>query len=177
MESSAGQIKEQRLRPPNRRPRPPFGPTAVEVLRSCPLRGCFENSEGYERRMSYSGRVGTAFHRVLQSLIDGPPAADSPQEVAEEVRRRFAAELARQEAERAERPREQGLPKAPERVHRAMEAILAESIRLFRAGVFRTLPESRRATGNLPLTSREVPPSVATGEVEVEVRVQSADGL
>jgi CRISPR/Cas system-associated exonuclease Cas4 (RecB family) len=170
-------INEIEMWPPKRRPRPPFGPTAIEVLRSCPLRGCFENSEGYERRMSYSGRLGTAFHRVYQSLIDDPPNARSTQEVAEEVRRRFMAELARQEAERAERPRERELPKAQERIHRAMEAILSESLRLFRAGVFRTLLESRKATGSPPLLGLEVAPSATAGEVEVEVRVQSADGL
>jgi RecB family exonuclease len=170
-------IDETSKWPPKGRPRPPFGPTAIEVLRSCPLRGCFERSEGYERRMSYSGRLGTSFHRVFQSLIDDPPSARSPQEVAEEVRRRFMAELARQEAERAECPRERGLPKAEERINRAMEAILAESIRLFRAGLFSTLLESRRATGSYLIAADEAPPSAAAGEVEVEVRVESADGL
>lgn len=127
--------------------------------------------------MSYSGRLGSAFHRVFQSLIDDPPNAHLPQEVAEEVRRRFTAELARQDAERAARPRERGLPKEEERIHRAMEAILAESMRLFRAGLFSILLESRRASSDHPLPVQEASLSAAAGEVEVEVRVESADGL
>src|SRR5438309_2003444 len=78
--------------PPRGRPKPPFGPTMVEVLRSCPLRGCFEASRGYERRISFSGRVGTAFHRVLQSLLEQPPESTAPADMAAEARRRFLSE-------------------------------------------------------------------------------------
>src|SRR5260370_40521047 len=42
-------INEDATWPPRGRPLPPFGPTALEVMRSCPLRSCFEGSTGYER--------------------------------------------------------------------------------------------------------------------------------
>lgn len=59
--------------PPRGRPEAPHGPTGLEVLRSCALRRCFESSKGYERRMGFDGRIGTAFHRTLEWLSQRPP--------------------------------------------------------------------------------------------------------
>src|SRR5690348_3322452 len=97
--------------PPRGRRKAPFGPTEVEVIRSCPLRSCFESSAGYERRQGFAARVGTAFHRTLQSLDQEPPADLGPSAVADEARRRFDAELAKQAAQADARPRERGLPR------------------------------------------------------------------
>src|SRR5437660_4266897 len=118
--------------PPRGRPKPPFGPTMVEVLRSCPLRGCFEASRGYERRISFSGRVGTAFHRVLQSLLEQPPESTAPADMAAEARRRFLSELQQQEAKASQRPRERYLTRDQSRADAAVEAVMAEAQRLTR---------------------------------------------
>lgn len=177
-------IDEASTWPPNARPKPPFGPTSLEVVRSCPLRACFQVSEGYERRMDFAGRVGTAFHITLQSLSEHPPGGNSEIEVAEEARHRFQAELEKQEKARAARPRERGLPRDEARVSRAAEAVIIEAQRSVR-----TAPRIRQegATGGAPFTGSlridggigEPLPSEGTKDetVEVEVPVASTDGL
>ena len=49
-------INESSLWPPRGRPEAPFGPTAIEIMRSCTLRIYFEYSKGYERRTAYEER-------------------------------------------------------------------------------------------------------------------------
>lgn len=63
--------------PSCQRPSPPFGPSTIEVMRSCALRSLFEVSPGYERRMGFGARVGIALHRVLQSFNDDPLPSES----------------------------------------------------------------------------------------------------
>src|SRR5947199_8384243 len=95
-------IDEQTTWPPAIRPRPPFGPTTLEVIRSCPLRVCFEASPGYPRRSGFAARVGTAFHSTLEALSASPPEGAHDQ-VAEVARSLFLEYLAKQEAEAATR--------------------------------------------------------------------------
>src|SRR5712692_8988106 len=104
------QIYERHLWPPRGRPAAPFGPTAIEIMRSCALRVCFEASKGYERRTAYAARVGIAFHRTLQSLAEHPIRSSNQSEVVEEAYHRFRHELGLQEAQKNDRPREQMLP-------------------------------------------------------------------
>lgn len=122
--------------PPPRRPKGPFGPTALEVMRSCPLRALFEASRGYERRTDFAARIGTAFHRALQSLSDDPPRGRSIGQFAEEARRRFFAELEVQEQQRAGRPRERTLPVNEVRIAHAAEAVISEARRIAPAVMF-----------------------------------------
>lgn len=122
-------IDLQQSWPPRTRPKPPFGVTTIEVLRSCPLRVIFDAShdQGYERRLGPAARVGLAFHHTLQWLFEHDPAGAAPEERAEDARRQFMTELAAQDAERQLRPRERGLPHDEQRINRALEAILAEA--------------------------------------------------
>jgi RecB family exonuclease len=130
MNTFSWMIEEAATWPPPNRPAPPFGPTTLEIMRSCPLRGCFEASPGYERRLGYAARIGNAFHRAAESLSKHPPATPSPQQAALEARDRFLQALDEQEAERALHPREKDLPRDEDRINRAIEAIMLEARRL-----------------------------------------------
>lgn len=110
--------------------KPPFGPSSIEILRSCGLRSCFGATSGLERRMGFSARVGTAFHRTLQHFASHPPRLRSPEHTSQVVRAHFHKEMAIQIAEVAKHPRESGLPRDAERIRRAEEAAVAEVIRL-----------------------------------------------
>jgi CRISPR/Cas system-associated exonuclease Cas4 (RecB family) len=170
-------IDEQCMWPPQGRPRAPFGPTIIEVIRSCPLRSCFEYSQGYERRMSFDGRIGTAFHKVLESFDTQPIIATTPQEIAEEARRRFDQEIALQEQEAAHRSREQGLPRDQARVQRAIEALISTAQKT--VGLSRSsLSSSQSTIHEMSIETFEESQSEmrATGEVEVEILVTSQDG-
>ena len=131
-------IDESASWPPRRRPRPPFGVTAIEVMRSCPLRSCFESSEGYERRTGFAARVGTAFHKTLEYLSAHPPTG-SLREAAEDACERFLSELEAQEAAALARPRERTLPREERRTDRAIEAVIEEARR------FGNFPEGSNA--------------------------------
>jgi len=128
-------IDETASWPPRGRPKPPLGPTTLEVLRSCPLRTCFECSEGYERRIGFAARVGTAFHRTLQTLNENLPQQSSLLATADWARKKFLSELEKQEAERSQRPRERGLPRDEIRVYRAIEALINEVHRICLEGI------------------------------------------
>ncbi len=157
-------IAERRSWPPGRRPAPPFGPTTIEVVRSCPLRACFEASPGYERRQGFASRIGTAFHRALRSLTERPPRAASLEAASYEAARRFDDQLRDQEAQAARRPRERHLPKDQGRIERAREAVIVEGQRLW-----------REAAARLSTPAGAQP--VLRGDRSAEVEVRSADGL
>jgi len=145
-------------------------------MRSCPLRSLFDASPGYERRMGYSARVGTAFHRTLQSFYeDGLP--DTIETAVVEARARFEHELRLQQNEANAKPREKSQYRDPVRVERALEAILLEAIHLVEIGFF---PIGRHHVNHFVDTDKqemfitEKTPPLA---IEVEVPVQSADGI
>ena len=174
-------IDEDATWPPRGRPLPPFGPTILEVMRSCPLRSCFEASTGYERRTGYAARVGTALHRTLQSLAEHPPIGASDAEKVEEARRRFLRELQIQEEERAKRPRERGLPRDEVRVSLAAERVMAEALRIIRMGSITFTGTATGATRAMHALNKQDNESNVEAEqmlfVEVEVAVKSSDGL
>jgi CRISPR/Cas system-associated exonuclease Cas4 (RecB family) len=163
--------------PPHARPHSPFGPSVVEIIRSCPLRSCFGASPGYERRMDYPARVGTAFHKTLQSFYDkGLP--DDQGTAVKVARERFEQELHRQEIDALARPREKSLPKDTTRVDRAIEAILLEATRYVKLGF---TPTSLIHPGpNEPVKNPAYEkPRIDSDSVhvEVEVPVRSQNGL
>lgn len=170
-------LSEDENWPPHARPNSPFGPSIVEIVRSCPLRSCFDASPGYERRMDFPARIGTAFHRTLQSFYEkGLP---NDQETAvKEARERFENELHHQEIDAIARPREKSLPRDTTRVDRAIEAILLEAIRYVELGLTPTSfihsdpnEPGKNSTHEMPrIDSDSVP-------MEVEVPVRSKDGL
>jgi CRISPR/Cas system-associated exonuclease Cas4 (RecB family) len=167
--------------PPYGKPSPPFGPTAVEVIRSCALRLRFETSTGYERRTEYSARVGIAFHRTLQSLTEDPLSTEERDQVSAEALHRFHQELEVQEQQRSKRIREQTLQLPEERIQRARVAIVTEAQRIARyASQQKRLlkhkpePPAQGNNGNSAIQStRESDEHV----VWAEVPVQSHDGL
>lgn len=146
---------------PRRKPHPPFGPTAIEIIRSCPLRLCFEASTGYEPRLMFAARIGTAFHRAMESLHAG--AGASGVELSAQVRERFAAEIHTQVTEAESRPRERRLPRSESRQAAALDALLQAAHRLAR------LPDASAVV--------EGPTAAVGAHVEVEVPVSSRDGL
>jgi len=165
--------------PPSARPAPPFGPTDLEIMRSCALRLCFQASAGYERRTEYAARVGTAFHRTLQSLAEHPINAPSPEQIGPEAIRRFRAELAEQEHRKRERVREHTLQPAEERVQRAVQSIVIEAQRIARsANQHRQIVRYTHQRGQNEACLPHFPkfPSEG-GTIWAEVAVQSRDGL
>lgn len=159
-------IRERFSWPPANRPKLPLGASAIEVIRSCPLRGCFESSRGYERRQGFASRVGTAFHRTLQSLAEQPPRAASLEAVSQEALRRFDERLREQEAKAAQRPRERHLPRDQRRIDRAREAVIVEAQRLWHP-----------LSGGVHLPAAPLGASSLGSHELTEVEVRSADGL
>lgn len=173
------QINEGQLWPPRGRPGTPFGPTIIEIMRSCSLRVCFETSKGYERRTAYAARVGSAFHRTLQSLTEHPIESSLPNEIVDEASRRFRESLALQEVKKNSRPREETLTRNEERVQRAMESIAVEALRLARY-IARGKMEfsSRQSQADLLKNSQLSAMENEDDEpIMVEIPVQSQDGF
>jgi RecB family exonuclease len=148
------------------RPKPPFGVTAVEIARSCPLRSYFEASDGYEPRTAFAARIGTAFHRAVQTLST-TSAAETIPEAASRATSTFTSELTAQTAQADSRPRERGLPRYPERADHALEAVIVEAQRASEA-------KARYSTAVDDALASEVQVSTGFG---AEVPVRSADGL
>lgn len=144
--------------PPRGRPHRPFGPTMVEIIRSCPARAAFSASPGYERRLGSAARVGLAMHAALESLVSDPIVATGIADVAAQARRRFDVLLGAQVEQAQTRARERQQPFGSSRVEAAAEAVVAEAIRISRLGLAPRLP------------------TVTTTSVEVEVPVRSRDG-
>jgi hypothetical protein len=171
-------IDEAAFWPPRGRPKPPLGPTTLEVLRSCPLRTCFECSEGYERRIGFAARVGVAFHHTLQALNQNPPEQISLEATADWARQKFLSELEKQELERSQKPRERGLPRDEMRVHRAIEAVITEAHRIcFKVNpshsLFHPIPIAVE-----PATGKVFAPEILAGvKVHVEIPIESHDRL
>jgi hypothetical protein len=165
--------------PPYVRPESPFGPTDLEIMRSCALRLCFNASAGYERRTDYSARVGTAFHRTLQSLAEHPINATSLEQIGPEAIRRFRVEMAEQERRKSERIREQTLQPTEERVQRAMQSVVTEAQRIARnAGQQRQIIRYKHHTDeNEEHPAPVLNPLKRDDTIWAEVAVQSQDGL
>ena len=173
-------VDEHRLWPPPNRPKTPFGPTDLEVLRSCPLRRCFEVSPGYERRTGFAARIGIAFHRTLEALTETSSQFQSLSAVAEEAQRKFLQELQKQEEEKAKHPREQRLPKDEIRINRAQESLITEAQRMIWMDkeVFHHKDVKHTQQLDQPLWENKEWAKIDIGEIaETEVPVKSQDNL
>ena len=162
--------------PPTLKPQRPFGPSTVEIIRSCPLRSCFDASPGYERRRDISSRIGSAFHRTLRSFYDeGLPRAK--ERAVDEARKRFELQLKMEELDAQSHPRERSLPRHSVRIDRATESIILE------AAHFVESRDALRPYHHEKANLGKTPPPEATMSlggsfpVEVEVPVSSANGM
>lgn len=171
MSNSIWIIDERRLWPPKLRPTRPFGVTAIEVMRSCPLRACFEESPGYERRMVFSGRIGTAFHKTVEDL-NRLPLPSSTSDASSLAKTLFARHLAEQERIADQRPRERFLPRDDARINRALEATMGEAQRTAGRG---SPPATLRSLGHPPSTGSEIP--VTTKDLFIRGRVDRAEKI
>ncbi len=150
----------------------------LEIIRSCPLRGCFEFSPGYERRIGYAARIGTAVHQTIESLAKYPPTGANLEQRIEETRHRFADKMTIQDAEKAAHPCEQWLPKDEHRLDLAFEHLLKEVLRLS------AIPDisevdyvSINEEPNLPIQQEQIEQETPLPvTIESEVSVQSQDG-
>lgn len=159
--------------PPPDRLKRPYGPTMIEIIQSCPLRTCFEASASrYERRLSFSGRIGTAFHHTMEWLIQNDLSARSADKVATDARNQFHRELASQIAEAEMRPRERGIDRDETRIHRATEAVISEALRFAQDPTLYAPPK-----GNVSIGTKIVPNPGDPHSSEVEINVRSQDGL
>jgi len=165
--------------PPMGRAKPPYGPTAIEVMRSCMLRNCFEASPNYERRLGSAARIGTVLHRTLQSLNKELIAAETTEQLAAETRRRFQAELREQQDQSASRLREQSLVWDHNRTNHALEAVISEAIRTQPLGNARASSSHWQAQSQTGMPTEEFRSSAPNqnAPVEVEVAVRSKNGL
>ena len=143
---------------PQGRPHLPYGPTMVDSVRSCMLQVFFAVSTGYERRMDFAGRIGTAFHKGVESLSRDPLRSTNGTDAAFEARARFDQLIDHQRQLASTLQREQRLPQDEHRIQRAREAIMAEATRR-------------------PLSPKRRRPSSPTLSAETEVEVRSSDGM
>jgi hypothetical protein len=164
--------------PPRGRPKPPFSSTILDVMRSCPLRACFECSNGYERRIGFPARVGIAFHRTLQALNEYISRPGSPEPILEWARQKFLSELEQQEVERSTRPRERGLPRDEMRVYRAVESIITEARRVSLEGNFVHTLFHTRSVEMQPVKRKVMTQYAFVGtKVYVEILIESRSKL
>lgn len=161
--------------PPSRRPNPPFGPTAIEILRSCPLRACFDASPGYTRRITSPARIGMAFHETLESLYEYPLPEESELAAAETIER-FEQRIRQQEAESANNPREAHIPYDVSRADRALDSLLMEMDRITSSGIVGTQITNKETVSATNKVSTWEDDEIQF-PVEVEIPVQSLDGL
>ena len=148
--------------PPIRRPEPPYGVIQVEVMRSCPLRACYEASPGYQRRVGFAARVGIAFHRALERLLGQPALGTNTDMLTAHAERLFHEELQRQRNLAASNPREAATlldRSVQEREARALESLSIIIHRLLHEGAFTPSGQGRRL------------------DMGAEVEVQSRDGI
>lgn len=148
--------------PPRGRPHRPYGPTTVEIARSCPTRAAFAASPRYERRLGSAARVGLAMHSTLESLVSQPIAATALADIASEAQHRFDEMLEAQKAQAQARARERDQPFDLSRAEAAAEAVVAEAIRISRVGDW---------------LSKPAPDPRSPVSIEVEVPVRSRDGM
>jgi CRISPR/Cas system-associated exonuclease Cas4 (RecB family) len=173
-------LNDNKSWPPLMRPKPPFGPMAIEVMRSCLLRSCFEASPNYERRTGVAARVGTALHRTLQSLNQQSIVAGTTEQLAAETRRRFLAEIREQQGQLASRPREQTLVWDHVRTNHALEAVISEAIRTQPLGISSSSAPYLQTTVHSRTQHEYDSYSSASSQnapVEVEVLIRSKSGL
>lgn len=174
-------IDEAATWPPRGRRHPPYGPTTMEAMRSCSVRTFFESSKGYERRMAYSGRVGSAYHATLQSLMDDPPDVTTDAAAADETRRRFYAQIAKQDSQANTRPRERDLPKDEARIARALESLVIEAQQLSRFACHSHVSHvSGPSLSETPTFASASTESITTDtliQVQIEQHLQSIDGI
>jgi RecB family exonuclease len=167
-------LKPIQIKLPQTKPSPPFGPSSLEIMRSCALRSCFDATQGYERRLGFPARIGTAFHKTLQSIYDYPFPKTSLDETISEARDRFKKFLNEQIRESENHPREVGLPRDKNRIHRAADAIVAEAISYYKEGDRQV---RYREYGNQKLQNQEDGVHSQEQLIEVETSVQTDDGL
>lgn len=136
----------------------PVGPTMVETIRECGLRALFGGTKGYEPRSPFSARIGTAFHKTVESFSVNPVAEGTAEQLMGEARKRFDGFLEQQVKLASERPREALLPRDEQRVLRTREAAMVE-VSLH--------PKRHGKNPNFELKSA----------IEREVEVRSLDGL
>jgi len=167
-------IKPIRIQFPNKKPSKPFGPTSLEVLKSCALRNCFEISEGFEKRLGFAARIGSAYHQTLESFYKYPISRSTVEETIAEARERFQRNIKKQIEISKNHPREVGLPQDHERIDRACEAILMQARKYYEekeSGVHYWHREGRNTqNGGKPKEDK-------VGLIEVEAPVESKDGV
>lgn len=159
---------------PRNKPRKPYSPTTLEVMKSCSLRSCFEATPGYEKRLGFAARIGLAFHRTMESFYKYPLNRTSEEETIAEARRRFQKNIQEQIEASEKHPREVGLPRNTDRIARAQEAIVFEAQKYYAQEEHQIHywhgDQNQSA-------SQEHLKQLAAGSIEVEAPVQSKDGL
>jgi RecB family exonuclease len=172
-------ISEGKSWPPSGSPKTPFSPTTLEILRKCPLRLFFEFSDGYERKLDFSARVGLAFHHTLQALIERASEQPSIDALVNWAQQKFLSELEQQEKERAKRIRECGLSRDENRIYRSIEAIIAEAHRVGKEVTKSRVSYPRHQSIKSANRQQTLPKTEdkKAQKISVEVSVQSKDKL
>jgi hypothetical protein len=146
-------------------PYPPFGPTFIDIIRSCPTRAWFERTNLPRRRAS-TARIGIAFHEVIESFRRTPLRVSRPDELVAEVTRRFEARWDLVQAKSAENPREQYLPVDTGRLAKAIDTLVLWGRTALQAPA---LSPSHSTPHVSPFAPRPV-------HAEIEVTLASTDG-
>lgn len=124
------EINEKQTWPPSGGVTPPFGPTIIEIIRSCPLRMSFANDSRYERRTASAARIGTAMHKTIKIMSEEIKEIFSKEDYVEAISKRYYQEIAKQKSESLARLREQTLVWDQTRIDSALGAVLTEARRM-----------------------------------------------
>lgn len=139
---------------PRSRLNTPVSATAYESLLACPLQLLYVRDDAFPRRGGPYARIGTAFHKSLESL----PSVLSAAELATAVGRvlgTFRVEIQRQREETAANPREASIPWPEERVHHAEQSLALLIHRLWRPAVETQQRENAPPHTEVALTTRD----------------------
>src|SRR2546427_1198684 len=94
----------------------PISATAYESLLACPLQLLYLRDTSFPRRSGPFARIGTAFHRALESLPSALTAKE-PEVAIRTLLEVFRHELDAQRASASANPREVRIPWPDDRVH------------------------------------------------------------
>lgn len=131
--------------------------------------------------MGVAARIGIALHSTIQAIAESSLVSKSLDQIAAETGETFASELRTQRTRASERPREQSLPWDDNRTEHAIQAAIAECIRLAHSGYSFEAPR-QSIVNDSDMQDASVgnqPPPVFSEDnsIALEVPVYSADGL
>ncbi len=168
------ELQEGSSWPPQGGITPPYSPSLIEIIRSCPLRIYFSTDKRYQRRTGSAARIGTAMHKTIRYLSDEMGNLVNRDDYVDRVSEKFLNELALQKEQSQEYPRERSLTWDPSRISAAHEAVISEALRLKQLPYAPVKPRLQQPVLETNNISQDELPLILPA---MEMRVQSCDKL